>query len=164
MVRKLSWFGVWFVAAAIVSSPARAAEGYSNTVLVSGRESLEVFALPFDAPGSYRVTATDLRWLNTPLEALSFGVFSSTQAIETRSGAGTLEFFKAGPGKVFLQLYARTTGPRYSGLVSLRGEAVAVVPLPASLLLLASALAAAALPQLGRRFRAALGLDPLVAA
>jgi hypothetical protein len=156
MGRKVRWFAVWLGLAALASGSAQAAVVYYNTVLVSGRESLEVFALPLDAPGSYRITATDLRWNNTPLEALSFGVFTSTQTLETRVGAGTLEFFKAGPGQVFLQLYARTTAPRFAGLVWFKGESVAVVPLPASLLLLLSALGAAALPQLGRRLRAAL--------
>jgi hypothetical protein len=151
-----SLLAMWLGLMLFTGGAAQAATVYSDTVLVRGRESLKVFALPFDAAGNYRITATDLRWGNTPLEALSFGVFTSTQAIATHQGAGTLEFFKAGPGAIFLQIYARTTEPRFAGLVSLHGETVAVVPLPASLLLLVSALGAGALPRLRRRVQAAL--------
>ncbi len=129
-----------------------AATVYTDTVLVSGSEYLSVIELPIDLSGTYRVTATDLQWLSTPLQALSFGVFTSTGSLATHVGAGTLEFFNAGTGKVFLQLYARTAAPRYAGLVALEGTAVAVVPLPASLALLASALVASWLAGLRRRF------------
>lgn len=131
-------------ALAATSGRADAAQIYSDTVLVSGPEYLSVVELPVQLPGTYRVTATDLNWLNTPLQALSFGVFTSTQSLGTRSGAGTLEFFNAGQGKVFLQLYAKTSAPRFAGLVALTGDAVAVVPLPASLPLLLSGLGVAA--------------------
>ena len=150
---------IWSVAIAVVlcaawGSTASAATVYTDTVLTSGSEYLGVFELPLELPGTYSVTATDLKWLNTPLQALSFGVFTSTQTLATRVGAGTLEFFNAGTSKVFLQLYARTAAPRYAGLVGLEANAVAVVPLPASLVLLASALAATWLAGLRRRFAA----------
>jgi hypothetical protein len=121
---------------------------YSDTVLVSGSETLSVFELRLDAPGDYRVTATDLGWLNTTLQALSFGVFTSTQSIATRAGPGTIEFFHAGTGPVYLQLYARTLASSPAGLIGV--NAATVVALPSSLLLLASALFAAALPRLRR--------------
>jgi hypothetical protein len=145
-------FRALLAALVLAAGSAEASVVFNDTVLVSGAEYLEVIDLPFDSPGTYRVTATDLRWQGTPLQALSFGVFSSTQPIATRTGAGTLEFFKAGSGQVFLQVYARTVAPRYAGLVALTGETVAVVPLPASLVLLLSALGAAVLPRVRERF------------
>jgi hypothetical protein len=148
---------IWSAVIAVVlfagwGGAAGAATVYTDTVLTSGAEYLGVFELPLQLPGTYSVTATDLKWLNTPLQALSFGVFTSTQTLATRVGAGTLEFFNAGTSKVFLQLYARTAAPRYAGLVGLDATAVAVVPLPASLVLLVSALVATWLAGLRRRF------------
>lgn len=160
MLKRLMATGVWLAVLSGAAFEARADVVYTDTVLVTGAESLQVFALPFDAPGAYRITATDLRWPSVELSALSFGAFTSTESLATRSGAGTLEFFMAGPGQVFLQLYARTVTPYSAGLVAIRGEAVTVVPLPASLVLLLSALGAAGLPWLGRQLRELLGVDP----
>ncbi len=113
---------------------------YSDTVLVRGEYYLGVFPLPFDAPGSYSITATDLHWMDEPLDALSFGAFSATGPLGTRQGAGTLEFYKAGSDPVYLLLFASTSGPHYAGLVGIEGRSV--VPLPASALLLGSGFAA----------------------
>jgi hypothetical protein len=115
---------------------------YSDTVLVRGPEYATAIELSLPATGTYRVTATDLHWLNVPLQALSFGVFTATSSLATHVGAGTLEFFNAGQGKVFLQLYALTAPSKSAGLVSLQAESVATVALPASLWLLLSALGA----------------------
>jgi hypothetical protein len=117
---------------------------YSDTVLVKAPEFAAVFELPTaSAPSNYRVTATDLNWLGAPLQALSFGVFTATSQVKSRSGAGTLEFFYAGTDKLFLQLYARTAPLKSAGLVGLQADCVTVVPLPASFWLLLSALGAA---------------------
>jgi hypothetical protein len=114
--------------------------------LARGPEYAAAFELPTVASGTYRVTATDLNWLNVPLQALTFGVFTATGSIKSMVGAGTLEFFHAGTGKVFLQLYARTGVGKSAGLVSMQVDSVAaVVPLPASLWLLLSALGSTSL-------------------
>jgi hypothetical protein len=114
-------------------APAEAGMLFSDAVLVRGRENLTSLELPVDAIGTYRVTATDLKWFGTPLEALSFGVFTSTQPLKIMEGAGTLEFFKAQTGKIFLQIYTQTAGPRFANLVAIQLESVAPpVPLPAS--------------------------------
>jgi hypothetical protein len=144
--------------AAGCAAPAGAAMLFSDTVLVKGREYLTVVELPLDSIGTYKITATDLKWFGTPLEALSFGVFTATQPVSSLQGPGTLEFFKAGPGKVFLQLYARATGPRFAGLVTLQAEGQPPVPLPASVLLLASALGAGALARGAKRLREGMQL------
>jgi len=124
---------------AFSAARADAAAVFTDTVLVKGPEYLTVLELPLDAIGSYKVTATDLNWLNTPLQALSFGVFTSTQSLGSLQGPGTLEFYKAGSDNVFLQIYARTTAPKYAGLVSVVVESkLAPVPLPSSLVLLVS--------------------------
>lgn len=139
---------------AAAAAPARAALVFSDAVLVRGPENLTSLELPLDAIGTYRVTATDLRWFGAPLQALSFGVFTATQPLQIMSGAGTLEFFKASPGKIFLQIYTQTVGPQLASLIAVQVEDTAPVPLPASLLLLASALGGGALLRTGRRLRA----------
>jgi uncharacterized iron-regulated membrane protein len=115
---------------------------YSDTVLARGPEYAATFELPTAPSGTYRVTATDLKWLNVPLQALTFGVFTATGPIKTLVGAGTFEFFNAGTSKLFLQLYARTGAAQSAGLIGVQVESVAVVALPASLWLLLSALGA----------------------
>jgi hypothetical protein len=143
--------------AASIALGARTAEAavvYSDTVLAKGAEYLTVLELPLDAIGDYRVTATDLKWFDTPLQALSFGVFTATQPIKSKQGAGTLDFFKASEDKVFLQVYAKTSGSKLAGLVSLQVEDQAPVPLPASLVLLGSALVAGAFGRGASRLRA----------
>ena len=124
---------------ALSAARADATAVFADTVLVKGPEYLTVLELPLDAIGSYKVTTSDLKWLNTPLQALSFGVFTSTQSLGSLQGPGTLEFYKAGSDNVFLQIYARTTAPKYAGLVSVVVESkLAPVPLPSSLVLLVS--------------------------
>lgn len=148
----VSWF-------AIAGGRANAAAVFADTVLVRGPEFLTKLELPpLDSPGTYKVTATDLKWLDTPLEALSFGIFTSTQAIKSMQGPGTFEFYRAGSDKLFLQVYAKTVGPRYAGLVSVYVEnEQAPVPLPASIVLLASAIGGAASIGGMRRLRNRLG-------
>lgn len=124
---------------ALSAARADAAAIFGDTVLVKGPEYLTVLELPLDTVGSYKVTATDLKWLNAPLQALSFGVFTSTQSLGSLQGPGTLEFYKASTDKVFLQIYARTAAPKYAGLVSVVVESkLAPVPLPSSFVLLVS--------------------------
>ncbi len=131
------------VSIAACASTAHATTVYTDTVLVRAPEFASVIELPTPAtPGTYRITATDLNWLGAPLQALSFGAFTATAAIKSKVGAGTLEFFYAGTDKLFLQLYAKTAPSKSAGLVGLRADYVAVVPLPASLWLLLSALGA----------------------
>jgi hypothetical protein len=148
MIRQFAAIGAWLVLSTAWSHAACATTVYADTVLVSGAESLSVFELPLDAPGGYRVTATDLGWLNTSLQTLSFGVFTSTQTLATGSGPGTIEFFYAGAGPVYLQLYARTTALHPAGLIGI--NAATVVALPSSIVLLLSAMLAAILPRLKR--------------
>jgi hypothetical protein len=129
---------------ALPAGRAHATAVFSDTVLVKGPEYLTVLQLPLDTAGSYKVTATDLKWPSTPLQALSFGVFTSTQSLGLMQGAGTLEFYKAGSDKIFLQIYAKTSAPKYAGLVGVVVESN-VVPLPSSLVLLVSGVAGAVL-------------------
>lgn len=115
-------------------------DSYSNTVLVSGQQSLRVLELPFESRGGYWVDTKDLEWFDTPLTDLSFGVFTATDMLASKQGAGTLEFYKAGSEKVFLQIFAKPAGPHFAGLVGVR--AGSVVPLPPSAGLLVSGFAA----------------------
>jgi hypothetical protein len=126
---------------AACAGTAQATTVYSDTVLVRAPEFASVVELPTPLmAGDYRVTATDLNWLGAPLQALSFGVFTATAPVKSKVGAGTLDFFYAGTEKLFLQLYAKTAPSKSAGLVGI--EVVTVVPLPASLWLLLSALGA----------------------
>jgi hypothetical protein len=131
---------------AIPGGRAHATAVFSDTVLARGPENLTVVELPIDAIGNYEVTATDLQWLGTSLQALSFGVFTSGQLLKSMQGPGTFEFYKASSDKVFLQIYSRTTAPKFAGLISVLVESAAPpVPLPSSLLLLVSGIGAALL-------------------
>ena len=132
---------------ALPSGRAHAVAIFGDTVLVKGPEYLTVLELPLDAvAASYKVTATDLKWLDAPLQALSFGVFTSTGSLGTLQGPGTLEFYKASSDKVFLEIYAKTAAPKYAGLVSVIVEPkVAPVALPSSIVLLWSGLGGALL-------------------
>jgi hypothetical protein len=126
---------------ALPAGRADATAVFADTVLVKGPEYLTVLQLPIDAVGTYKVTATDLKWLGVPLQALSFGVFAATDSLGSLRGPGTFEFYKASSDKVFLQIYAQTTAPKYAGLVSILVETSAPpVPLPSSAVLLMSAL------------------------
>jgi len=132
---------------------AQATALFADTVLVKGPEYLTVLELPIDTIGSYKVTATDLRWLNVPLQGLSFGVFTSTQSLKSMQGPGSFEFYKAGSDKVFLQIYSKTMAPKFAGLVSIIIEHSApAVSLPSSALLLLSAIVGVVLlPRLSPR-------------
>jgi hypothetical protein len=127
------------------SSAAEAALMYSDTVLARGPEYLSTTNLVLPSQGTYRITATDLKWLDAPLSALSFGAFTSTAPIKTTVGAGTLEFYYAGTSRVFMQLYARPAIGRSAGLIAVQVTSVAVVALPASVWFLLSGLMSAAL-------------------
>jgi hypothetical protein len=131
---------------ALIQTPAAQASmtSYSDTVTVLGQEYLGVLELPLDAPGRYQVTVTDLKWFNVPLDTLKFTLFTATAPIASSQTAGTIEFFHASEEKVFLQLYAKPAAPRYAGLIGV--QETAVVPLPASLWLLGSGLAALFVP------------------
>jgi hypothetical protein len=139
-VNSLRVMGVVLFAIAVLGK-AEAAVVYSDTLLVRAPAFATAIELSLPTSGTYRVTATDLNWFNVPLQALSFGVYTSTTSLASRVGAGTLEFFNAGQGKVFLQIYAVTAPGKSAGLVSLQAESM-VVALPASLWLLLSALGA----------------------
>jgi hypothetical protein len=131
---------------ALPGGRAHAIAVFSETVLVTGPEHLTVLELPLDAIGNYKVTATDLKWLDAPLQALSFGVFTSTQSLGSLRGPGTVEFYKVSSDKVFLQIYAQTTAPKYAGLVSVVVEPnLAPVALPSSIVLLVSGIGGALL-------------------
>ncbi len=154
------------VSVAACAGTAEATVVYSDTVLVRAPEFASVIELPTPTmAGNYRVTATDLNWLGAPLQALSFGVFTATAPIQSKVGAGTLEFFYGGADNLFLQLYAKTGLGKSAGLVGLQADCVAVVPLPATLWLLLSALGGAgAWRSLRSRVAGLLRRAPLVAA
>ena len=129
---------------AIPVGSAHAVAVFSDAVLVKGPEYLTVLELPIDAIGTYNITATDLKWLDTPLKGLSFGVFTSGQLLKSMQGPGTFEFYKASSDKVFLQVYAQSNAPKFAGLVSIVVAAgAAAVSLPSSLVLLMSGIGAA---------------------
>src|SRR5262245_20136313 len=124
------------------SSSAEAAVVYSDTVLARGPEYLSTTELALPSQGTYQITTTDLHWLDAPLSALSFGAFTATAPIKTKVGAGALEFYYAGTGKVFMQLYARTATGKSAGLIGMQVTSATVVALPASLWFLFSGLLA----------------------
>jgi hypothetical protein len=137
-LRKCSWTALLLAAS---TGSAHAAMLYSSTVLVKGPEVLKTIELPAEASGDYRITATDLKWFGNASPLLTLGLFTSTDRIKTMQGPGVLDFFKApGMGKVFLQIYVKTSGPQFADLLTVQLEQQAVVPLPASILLLGSGL------------------------
>jgi len=143
---SLHWTRIATIAALVAACAGgvEASVVYSDTVLLRAPEFASVIELPTATTASnYRITATDLNWLGAPLQALSFGVFTATAPIQSKSGVGALEFFYAGTDKLFLQLYAKTAPLKSAGLIGLQADCVAVVPLPASLWLLLSALGSA---------------------
>lgn len=142
MKRNVSWRFAWLAGLSMVwAGAAGAVQVYSDTLLATGPEYATSIGLSLPSPGNYSVTATDLRWLNASLEALSFGVYTATAPLSTAVGAGTLEFFNAGYDKLFLQVYVKPAAGKSAALVGLKVDA-AVVPLPASAWLLLSALGA----------------------
>lgn len=153
--RKCFWLALLLAGGA---GAAHGATVYSDTLLASGPEFLTSIELPaLDLEGNYKVTVTDLKWFNTPATALSFGVFTAAGAIKTLPTAGTLQFFK-GAGKVSLLVYAKPGGARLADLLGVSVETVtAVVALPSSLLLLASAIGGSVLLKRRREIRAAVG-------
>lgn len=144
----------WLV---VAIEPAQAQAVFSDTVLAHGPEFAAKIELPLGKTGGYKVTATDLKWFDLPLQALSWGVFSSSKPLTTMQGPGTLEFFKAGSDKLFLQVYAKTLGPRFAGLVTFQIEEQSPVPLPASLVLLSSAIGGSLLVRGAQRLRESRG-------
>lgn len=136
-LRKCFWLALLLAGGA---GAARATTLYSDTLLASGPEFLTSLELPvLEQQGEYKVTVTDLKWFNTPAQALSFGVFDAGGPIKTLPTAGTIQFFK-GAGKVSLLVYAKLGGPRFADLLGVTVENTVVVALPSSFLLLASAL------------------------
>ena len=133
---------VWLAALLVAGAGTARAEmmtlPYSGSVTVTGT-ALEIVELQVASAGKYQVTATDLNWLGTPLQALSFGVFTSTTPLGTMQGAGSFAF-DAQPGKLFLQVYATAGGSRGVGLVGLDVVSIAPVPLPSSIVLLSGVL------------------------
>ena len=126
---------------ALPTEAAQAAAVYTDTVLVQGPEFLTVLSLPLDNLGSYKITATDLKWFDTPLQGLSFSVSTSAKTLASLKGAGSFDFFKSTSENVYLKIYAHTLGPRFAGLLSITAEEeLAPVSLPGSLGLLVSAL------------------------
>ncbi|HZF30376.1 MAG TPA: hypothetical protein VE907_14760 [Gammaproteobacteria bacterium] len=153
-LRKCFWLALLLTSGA---GAAHATTLYSGTLLASGPEFLTSLELPVLEPqGEYKVTVTDLKWFNTPAQALSFGVFTAAGPVKTSPTAGTLQFFK-GPGKVSLLVYAKLGGPRFADLFGLTVEDTVVVALPSSFLLLASALGGSVLLKRRRRIRSAAG-------
>jgi hypothetical protein len=138
---------------ALPAGTARAAAVYSDTALVQGPEFLTVLSLPLDHIGNYKVTATDLKWFDTPLEGLSFSVGTSAKTLASMDGSGTFEFFKSTSENLYLKIYGHTLGPRFAGLVSITADEVAAVSLPGSLGLLASSLVGVLLLRRGARTR-----------
>ena len=131
--------------AALIFANAVAAStvSFSDTALLHGKESLALIELPFDMPGTYSVKASPIEWIGKP-EQLTIGVFTATEPIKTLSAAGTIEFFKAGAEKVFIQIYARSAVTNYAGLVGISADCT-VVPLPPSGWLLGGSLSGLAL-------------------
>jgi hypothetical protein len=137
-LRKCSWMGLLLAAG---MGSAHGAMLFSSTVLVKGPEVLKTIELPTEASGDYRITATDLKWLGNASPLLTLGLFTSTDSIKTMQGPGVLDFFKApGMGKVYLQIYSKSPNPNFANLLTIQLESQAVVPLPASILLLGSGL------------------------
>jgi hypothetical protein len=132
-------------------STAEATVVHSDALLARG-EFPSSTEMNFVGPRTYRITAADLHWLNSPLSALRFGAFTPGPPPKQMFGAGTLEFFYAGRSRVlFFRFYGRHG---WGWFVLPHGGHVtsaAPVPLPASLWLLSSALALAGIASWIRR-------------
>jgi hypothetical protein len=107
---------------------------YDRTGFVSGQQSF-VLPLALSGPGTLTITLSNVAWPET-LANLNLVLGTASGMMGTEMGAGTETFHIGSSGTVFAQWFATAQGPLSLGLSS-----AATGPLPASLGLLASALA-----------------------
>jgi hypothetical protein len=134
--------GVFVCALAGYRSASASEVLYDRTGFVSGQQS---FVLPMDlsGPGTLTITLSNVAWPEQ-LANLNLLLGTASGMMGTEMGAGTETFHIATGGRVFAQWFATAQGPLSLGLYSLDVRfqpSAATVPLPASLGLLASALA-----------------------
>src|SRR5262245_4946017 len=127
-VLRAIWLGLLLT---VAGSAAAEQVLYSSTIRAAGSaaapEFLTSIEMPITAAGDYRSTTKDWRGFDVPLQALSFGVYTSKGKIAGREGAGILDFFNPGQGKIFLQIYALTSGSHYAGLIGVQCDPLQVV-------------------------------------
>ena len=99
---------------------------------------VSVFKFTVDR-GAYSFSLLDYQWPSEPLAQVSAILTSATATIGSLTSDGSLAFFLA-PGTYFVQVFAQASESSMVGLYGLSIESVPVVPLPATFLLLMSAL------------------------
>jgi hypothetical protein len=121
----------------------------ADTVLYDGSgfmRGTQTFSDTFNltAPGTLTVTLSNMAWPQ-PLASLNFLLSSDNGMMGPEMGAGTYSFNIAAGGNVFAQWFGTAQGPLNAGVYGLKIEfqplGGTVVPLPASVVLLLSALA-----------------------
>jgi hypothetical protein len=129
---------------------AAAAPVFEDVGFITGNATTST-AFSITAAGTYTVTLTDFAFPDA-FQSLALAITSATATLATLDAPGTIDFVLNGPAQLFALVYG---APNLNTGVGLYGLRVALadngggnqVPLPASLWLLASAVASALLGQ-----------------
>jgi len=124
-----------------IGSTASAETLLAATSLISGSQTV-TSAFDVDAPGTLTVHLTDLDWPEK-LGSLSFALVNSTTVLTSFTDTGTVSFDVAAPGSftAIVSGNVQSGSALHLGAYSLQVDFVSQVPVPATGLLLASALA-----------------------
>ena len=120
-----------------LSGMAQASMVYEDVGFISGTGSASD-SFQISSPGSYQVTLTDFEF-PAEFEELDLAITSSGQSYGTFSGPGVYSFDVTSPGWYWANIAGNAGGSLDLGLYGIQIQSLAT-PLPASLLLLASAL------------------------
>ena len=111
---------------------------FEEVQFIEGSQGI-VTAFDISTPGNYVARLTDFAFPD-PFDQLALSVITSSASFGTLSGAGEITFTVTDPGQYFAVVFGVAGGLGEIGLFGL--EIAQVVPLPAPILLFASALAA----------------------
>lgn len=139
-IRNFICTGIFVVAAFTAAGRATAAQVlYDNSGFVTGQQSF-VQSFDISAPGTLTVTLGNVAWPEQ-LASLNMLVSSSSGLMGPEMGSGTDTFHIMKAGMVYTQWFGLAQGPLDIGVYSMKVQFQPnVVPLPASLALLASGL------------------------
>lgn len=111
---------------------------FEDVQFIEGTQGI-VTAFDIAAPGNYIARLTDFAFPN-PFDEIALSVVTSSASFGSVSGAGEFAFTVTDPGQYFAVIFGVAGGLGEIGLFGI--EIAQVVPIPAPVLLFASALAA----------------------